>query len=525
VSSNNHTTNQKTNNSSNSSGSRRRSLSADLIVKHLKAAYKLDPFLEKGDTRKAWVSIRVGGHIETYPVSSNHFENWVTAICSRRFNKVPGKKAIDGVIRELSGRAVLTDPKKVYYRIAHHNGKIYIDVGNKEFQVIEISKDDDPKILDQSPVAFFRTPHMLPLPIYSNSLKKNPNESLETLLSKFIDIDPDQFILLVSWLISAYSEGPYPILVLTGEQGSGKTTIAKFLKQIIDPSEANIGSLPRNERDIQLLAKNSWVISIDNISDIDDWLSDTLCRISTGSAYQTRKLYTDDELFITRAKRPIILNGIADFAGRPDLLDRSIVIELPVITQYKQEGVLKEKFSDIRSAIFRAILTVLKETLSNIDNVRNNPQIQYSRMADFELWINAAEISLTWPIGKFQQIYHENRNDAKMVGLSQSRVGEAMIKFAEYLVSKNLNTWTGTMTELTEQLADRYPQFSDQHKYLVSKDPRALSRELNKVVPNLRSIGINYDSDRSRTRRDKIISIEKVFTQVYSTSNVGFNFP
>lgn len=49
-----------------------------------------------------------------------------------------------------------------------------------------------------------------------------------------------------------------------------------------------------------------------------------------------RTLYENDEETSFSAMRPVILNGIDDLVTRHDLLDRSLVLNLPVIDKAKR---------------------------------------------------------------------------------------------------------------------------------------------------------------------------------------------
>ncbi len=69
-------------------------------------------------------------------------------------------------------------------------------------------------------------------------------------------------------------------------------------------------------------ARHSRVLAFDNVSLIRRWLSDAFCRLSTGSAYPTRMLWTDGDEFWIEAMRPIIINGITADPTRGDLADR-----------------------------------------------------------------------------------------------------------------------------------------------------------------------------------------------------------
>lgn len=82
-------------------------------------------------------------------------------------------------------------------------------------------------------------------------------------------------------------------------------------------------------RDLAIGASNSWCLSFDNLSRIPSWLSDTLCRMSTGGGFATRELFSDQEEILFEIQRPVILTSIEEIAPRSDLLDRCLVVSLP----------------------------------------------------------------------------------------------------------------------------------------------------------------------------------------------------
>ena len=79
-------------------------------------------------------------------------------------------------------------------------------------------------------------------------------------------IGDDWCLLLARLVASLFPRGPYPVLVLNGEQGSAKSTVARLLRALIDPNAAPLRSEPRETRDLMIAAQNSWVLSFDNIS-------------------------------------------------------------------------------------------------------------------------------------------------------------------------------------------------------------------------------------------------------------------
>ena len=134
---------------------------------------------------------------------------------------------------------------------------------------------------------------------------------------------------MIAFMVQAlYPEGPYPVLSLSGEQGSAKTTAARILISLIDPKMAPLRTMPSNERDLMLDALNSRLLAFDNVSNIRPAMSDAFCRISSGGGLSTRQLYTDSEQIVFEAQRPIILTGINESARRGDLVDRTVSVKL-----------------------------------------------------------------------------------------------------------------------------------------------------------------------------------------------------
>ena len=207
-------------------------------------------------------------------------------------------------------------------RTAEREEAIYLDLADDRWRAVEITCDGW-RIMENPPAYFRRSPGMLPLPlpVVGGSIGE---------LRELINIgEAEDFALLAAWLVGAIRpRGPYPVLVLHGEQGSAKSTMARLLRALIDPNSAGLRCEPRNRHDLMIAAKNGWVISLDNLSDIPAWLSDALCRLSTGGAFATRELYSDTDEVLFEAQRPVILNGIEELATRGDLLDRSLIIEL-----------------------------------------------------------------------------------------------------------------------------------------------------------------------------------------------------
>jgi len=110
--------------------------------------------------------------------------------------------------------------------------------------------------------------------------------------SPFLNLKSDNdFVLVVAWLVAPLrNSGPYPVLALSGEQGSAKSTLTAILRELLDPNTAPLRALPREDRDLFIAATNGHVLAFDNVSGLPAWLSDTLCRLATGGGFAVRQL-------------------------------------------------------------------------------------------------------------------------------------------------------------------------------------------------------------------------------------------
>lgn len=128
------------------------------------------------------------------------------------------------------------------------------------------------------------------------------------------------------------------MLVLSGEQGSAKSTFSAILRALLDPNTAPLRALPREDRDLFIAASNGHVLAFDNVSGLPAWISDTVCRLATGGGFAVRQLFSDGDEVLFDAQKPIILNGIEDIVTRPDLADRAVFLALEPIPEERRRS-------------------------------------------------------------------------------------------------------------------------------------------------------------------------------------------
>jgi Bifunctional DNA primase/polymerase, N-terminal len=343
----------------------------------------------------SYATVPVGGHRETHPVKAKGFRRWLVRAYFERYDRPPGNQALQDALALLEARAEFDGPEReVHVRVAEHDGNVYVDLADEAWRVVEITPAGWRVVPGEAaPVRFRRQRGMLALP--APMPRSDGDDGCDGLLRRFSNVSGEQDLrLIVAWLVAALRPtGPYPVLLFQGEQGSAKSTAERLVRALVDPSAAPLRTTPRGEHDLFIATDNAHVIALDNINTLQPWLSDALCRLSTGGGFSTRTLYENREEELFDGMKPVILNGITDVATRPDLLDRAIVVSLPPIPDEdrRPEAGLWIEFERARPAILAHLLDALSGALRSVEGVRLEGM---PRMADFAVWATAAEGAL-----------------------------------------------------------------------------------------------------------------------------------
>jgi len=383
------------------------------------------------------------------------------------------------------------EERPVFIRVAGIEDSTYIDLCDPDWRAIQVTKSGW-EVVNEYPVYFRRVAGgaALPLPTRKGGLEE---------LRRFVNLgSDDDYRLLVGWLLTSLRPPgqPYPLLILHGEQGSAKSTLARIARALVDPNEAPLRREPREPRDLIVAARNGWVVAFDNVSRLSQELSDDLARLATGSGFGARTLYTDLEETIVHVARPAILNGIEDFVTRGDLLDRSVILNLRPVERYRDEQVFWGEFEEARPAILGALLDAVATALARLGET----PAPNSRMADFARWVTAAEPALDCGEGDFMRTYRENRAGAVLLVLEASNIAGAVQTLAE-------TGFEGTASELLRRLGDLVDDDVKRERSWP-KQAHVLAGRLRRIAPALRRVGVSVEF--SRDRRARRLTITKI---------------
>jgi hypothetical protein len=291
---------------------------------------------------------------------------------------------------------------------------------------------------------------------------------------------------------------PRPLLVLHGDQGAGKTTTARFLGALVDPSAAPLVRAQNDSELVQALS-HRYVAVFDNVSSLTERHSDLLSRAVTGETFIKRVLYSNDEDKIYNFRRAIILTGINLVVTKPDLLDRSLIVSTARLadTQRLEERVLAERFTAAQPKLFGAMLDLLVKAMAAYPGVTLRPP----RMADFGRWAAAVAVGQGRSATSFERDHEQNTSRQNAQAVTESVPATLVLAFME-----NKPVWTGKMSELLRYFEDM-AESQGISKRVLPASPQALGRKLHEVAPNL--AGLGYDLAFSRSHHPRTITITR----------------
>ncbi|GGM34859.1 ATP-binding protein [Longimycelium tulufanense] len=402
----------------------------------------------------------------------------------QRNGKTASAQALSDALLVIEGMAQDQKETRLYLRVARGEGAVWLDLGDDTGRAARVSPEGW-AIEDSAPMLFKRTTlnSPLPEPVRGGSLAE---------LWSWLNVTEHDRPLVAAWLISVlFCDIPHPVLGIFGEQGTGKTTAEKVLVQLLDPGPVPTRKPPRDLESWMTAAAASWVVGLDNLSDMPAWLSDSLCRAVTGDGDVRRKLYTDNELAVFSVRRCIVLNGIDLGALRGDLADRMLPIELHRIDEQhrREEEEYWPEWTKVHPRILGALLDLAAAVMGVLPAIRLTRK---PRMADFARILAAVDQILgTRGMDRF--------TDKQKSMATDSLTGDPFITALRNAIT---DTFTGTASEILALLTP------EEEKGRVPKGwpttPRQVTQRLKRQAPPMRKAGWDI-SDDGGANRDKVV--------------------
>ena len=248
------------------------------------------------------------------------------------------------------------------------------------------------------------------------------------------------------------------------------------------------------------------MIAFDNVSKnvVTREIADLLCSAVTGSTYQKRKLYTNDEITTLNLHNPIIINGLGLQFPYSDLLDRSIIISLTRIDDKNRltEQQVWDDFYKCLPYLQGSIFKIISKALAIYPKLKLN---NVPRLADFSLWGYSIAEAITTGLGKtFLQQYFENIENTSSTLIDNN----PLLSTLKSLMNE-LDYWEGSATDLLRTLKNIYVEQNDTN-FLPNGFPKTaniLSRRLKESNVELKQLNLDLTIGRDSNR---FINITKI---------------
>jgi hypothetical protein len=472
-------------------GKKRRTI-ADTIIDIVSARAEHTIF----DGEHVYVVVGEGQHVQCMAIRSTAFQRWVSLKMRQAGLSAPSKDALDRAVLTLEGAADAlgrqdTPSIRVVGTREDDKPVVYLDLGDVDYRAARVTAEgwtvvDHPA---EGPY-FYRPPRMaaLPAPEAGGDIAD---------IWRFINVTrPEDRMLFLAWLVYAlWPHGPYPVLAVFGEHGATKTSAQVAAKALLDPTisrreikaPTSLRRPPRDERDIEAAAYSSRLLAFDNVSFLDTWLSDVLCRLATGAELGGRTMYSNFDESVFSAVRPVMLNGIPDVLGQSDLADRTVRIECVAPEVRIGETQLWRSFEEARPKLLGALLDLLAAALANYGQV-SVPDDAEIRMPDFVRVGEAIGTELGWTPGAATDAYRENRATAAR---EIAELDPIFAPLEDLLGWSSGDEWTGTAAELLKEITQRQVALGGSTRDLGwPKNAKGMSNKLRRLRPALAKLGI-----------------------------------
>jgi len=448
----------------------RKAKKADPAGVLVKLALQGDDEFFHGTDGQAYVVTTRHNKPETLLINEDAYQNQLRI----RYTKATGEVIKNDQLRNATQqlKAIATEERPefaVHVRVAEHDGTVYIDIGDAARTIVAVTCDGW-RLVQTAPVRFRRPPSQAPLAI------PETGGSLDELWA-LVNMPLAERPLFAGWLCTClYPHGPYPLATLVGPPGSAKTATARVATDIVDATVVTGAAGAESLVDLMIAAQNRHLIVFDNVSKLEQWLQDGCCRLSTGGALTRRRLYSDGEEVVFRAKRPVLITSVGDVITAPDLLDRTLRFELPALTQRLPEAELNAQFALVRGRITGVLLDGVA---SIVRNIGSTSIADLPRLADFAKAATAAEEGLGLASGSVMEAFRANHADIH-AGLLESELAKSIREHCG-------DGFEGTMTELAKKIG--------------CNQASTLGRDVRQLMPALAGAGFIVTIVKSDNRR------------------------
>ena len=198
----------------------------------------------------AWVYVKECR--ESLKIHGKRFQQWLVRLAWITLKKAPSREAVQSATQILTACARFDGPEyPLGTRVVRTPEAIWYDLGNHAVRITAAGWEVTP---EPYPL-FVRYAHQRPQVVPVSGGELQALLSFINLPRHAAALSSDQLLLLVSVVLMVVPDIAHPVLCIHAEQGSGKTTLMRMLRDLIDPSATPTLGSPDSVREfIQLAA-------------------------------------------------------------------------------------------------------------------------------------------------------------------------------------------------------------------------------------------------------------------------------
>jgi hypothetical protein len=423
---------------------------------------------------------RVGPRIaQMFRGGKNSFRADLAARFEMQLGRPPAQNALSEALQVLEGNALGLPMTRLPLRVASHEGELILDLGTPDGKVVIIGPGAW-KVVDESPVLFTRTDLTAPLPEPVRGGKL-----ADTLLPMLNLTGADRDLVVACILSWLWPDIAHPVIYLRGEEGTAKSTAARLLRRMVDPSTVEMRRQPGRDEDFEVSLGGQWGVVLDNLSSISEWLSDAICTAVTGVGDIKRKKYSDQELSVIQLRRCFILTSIPPLMDRSDLVDRTCAFDLLPVGARRTDTEIAADWERAWPAALGALLDLACKVMSDMPLASETGVHRSYRLADFAL----IAASMDRVAGtRALRCYQQKVADGVASAIEQD-------PFVVHLIKLAAEDWQGTAHDLfsTYSVKLRLPGHE-----LWPKNPIAMGQRVRRVSGVLRKAGVVAVNERTK---------------------------
>ena len=427
----------------------------------------------------AWVIIPDGfGRYHGWPIASRAFHNWLADSFHQEFEIFPGDQSMKTAVRMFEARAIRSDfpVSEIFTRVGWRGDprspqSVLLHLANANHELVEITAGGHHVVSSQSwHFLSGASTEALPRPVDSSL-------TLHDHLHALLNIHGPALERVLVWLFAALRpSGPYPVLVLAGPPASGKSTIARTLRNLVDPSVTPLLMPPQSEHELLALALHNHVLAFDNISSLSRRIGDSLARVATGGGLG------------------ICGNTIFD-APQPLALARPVIVTVPDDHRAFTQNAIRVELDSISPVNLRTENSIAKQLQLAAPHILGT-----LCAAVTSALANSASISGV--ASRFADVYQWTMSAAPTLGLTPEQINHALaanpVVDAIAALLESQPEWTGTATALLDQ-------FRAMGLQNIPVNPRNLSHQLNATPLSL----FGFELERRQTRNEHLIGLRR----------------